>query len=95
MNFYIVPILRDILDINHDIIIEAMAISKTEAIVKLNDNSEPNESWIEITEEQFNQYKLQAIVYPTQEITMEELKENQLILMGAIADLYETMIGGN
>jgi predicted small secreted protein len=93
MNFYIVPILRNILDINNDVIIEAMAISKTKAVIKLNGIFEVKESWIEITEEQFNQYKLQEIVYPTQEITMEELKENQLILMGAIADLYETIAG--
>lgn len=38
MDFYIVPIPQGVLDISYDIIIESIAISETEAIVKFNYN---------------------------------------------------------
>lgn len=96
MNYYKVPINQGILDINYDNLVEGIAISETEAVVVLRDSSEQRETWTSITEEQFNLCRPQVPTPPfTPEITLEEIKENQLILMEALADIYETMIGGS
>jgi len=50
---------------------------------------------VEITEGDFAAAR--PVYTPTSviSITMDELKNNQLIIMGALADIFETMIGGS
>lgn len=93
--FFLVPINGGLLDINYMDLEEGIQISETEAYVKLRPEGEMRLSWQAITEEQFNQAK--PIVVPINESpipTIQEIKENQLILMEAIADLFEAIKGG-
>ncbi len=57
---------------------------------------EPQEGWQEITQAEFE--TIIGCVTPIEAQTVDEqlaeVKENQLILMNAVATLYETMTGG-
>lgn len=74
-------------------IINAVSISPTEAICQI-DDGEILSNWIEISEEEYNQY-MAAYTSPSSTELVQpqpsnaEIQENQLIIMEAIADLYE------
>jgi hypothetical protein len=93
MKYFKIPNVNGVLDIDYIDLLEGITISVTEAVVSLRDETEQRETWEIITEEEFNQYKPEAPTSSSTPTTMEELKENQLILMGAIADLYNDFMG--
>ena len=72
-------------------LITGISISAAEAVVQI--EGDLQEGWVEITQAEF-----EAIAPPNIEVvapiepTMAEIKENQLILMDAIATLFETII---
>ena len=93
MAFFKIPNLNGQLDIDYCDLLEGITISDTKAVVALKDEVEQREGWEVITEEQFNQYKPEISTPTSIPATIDELKENQLILMGAIADLYNDFMG--
>lgn len=74
-------------------IINAISISPTEAICQI-DDGEILSNWIELSEEEYNQYMTAYTPPSSTELvqpSIAEIQENQLIIMEAIADLYETI----
>lgn len=93
MRYFIVPIKDGLIDIDYSFLQEGVQSSSDHCYVSLREGFEVRESWQEITEEEFNMVKPVNPV-PTTPIALDELKTNQLILMDAIATLFETVIGG-
>lgn len=48
--------------------------------------------WIEVSQAEFE--AVGGILPDVNQTTLEEVKENQLVLMEAVADLYEAILGG-
>ena len=74
-------------------VINAISISPTEAICQI-DDGEILSNWIELSEDEFNQYMAAYIPPSSTELvqpSIAEIQENQLTIMEAIADLYETI----
>lgn len=82
------------LDIDYRYLIDGIQISETEAYVALRPGYEVRETWQEITAEEFNQVRPIAPAPPAADLTMEGIKNNQLVIMEALADIYVTMLGG-
>jgi len=79
--------------VGHRSVINAISISPTEAICQI-DDGEILSNWIEISEEEYNQYMAAYTPPSSTELVQPqpsnaEIQENQLIIMEAIADLYE------
>ena len=95
--YFKIPMVNGLLDIDYEDMLEGIMFSETESYVKVQDSATVRDSWAEITEEEFNTKKAapyEIIPQKTTRQQIEELKQNQLILMDAIATLYETMNGG-
>lgn len=95
---YRISVTNGILDMEYENLQEAIQTSATEAYVRVCTDVEPRLSWVEITEDEWNTVKASLpyttpVKMQTAEEQFSELKENQLILMDAIATLFETMIG--
>lgn len=74
-------------------VINAISISPSEAICQI-DDGEILSNWIEISEEEFNQYMADYISPSSTELVQPsnaEIHEKQLIIMEAIAEIYETI----
>jgi len=94
MDHFRVAIKAGELDIDYRFLSEGIQISETEAYVCLRPGYEVRETWQEITEEEFNQARPAIPPPPPADPTLEEIKNNQLVIMEALADLYATMLGG-
>lgn len=77
-------------------VINAISISPSEAICQI-DDGEILSDWIELSEEEFNQYIADYI--PSSSTSTEpvqpsnaEIQENQLIIMDALATIFEEII---
>jgi hypothetical protein len=81
--YYRVPITNGVLDIDYSTLIHAVTISDTEAYVLLSDHNK-RDSWIEITEEQFNAVKPPE---PTPEPQVNEIDQ----MKSDIATMQETI----
>lgn len=97
IKFYKVPIVDTLLDIDYSELRQVLNMSAGEAYVALEreDEEAPRGSWVEITTEEFRAIEdsiPKPIIVP--EPTNAEIKQNQLIVMDAIATLFETMMGG-
>ena len=72
-------------------LISGTSISDTEAICEI--VGELQEGWTEIAQAEFEAICPPApVIEEPPQPTLDELKENQLILMDAVATLFETMI---
>jgi hypothetical protein len=74
-------------------VINAISISPSEAICQI-DDGETLSDWIELSEEEFNQYMTDYISPSSTELVQPsntEIHEKQLIIMEAIAEIYETI----
>lgn len=88
-----VPAINGVPKIGAVKLISGVSISDSEAVVQIDGNLQAG--WTELTEAEYLALVPPVVVIePESEPTITELKENQLILMDAIATVFETMIGG-
>ena len=94
--YFKVPVIGGVLDIDYYHLEQGISISETEALVKLREGFKVRESWQEITEEEW------LLVQPpapepteppeTTEQKLTRLEAQNIILMDALADLYEEIL---
>lgn len=86
-----VPAINGVPQVGQTRLILGISVSENEAICEI--VGELQEGWTEITQADFEAIcpPIPVIEEPPQP-TMVELKENQLILMDAVATLFETII---
>jgi len=83
------------LDLDYSTMREGISVSGYLAYCRLDQAAEVRESWTEITENEFNQVKSSVTLPPVPtEPTNAEIKENQLAIMSALADIYTIFAGG-
>lgn len=91
MLYYRVPADNGVLDIEYGDLMGAYQVAETEYHVMLRDTTKARGSWTEISQVD---YDVDAPVLTPPPAVADPVTENQLILMSALADIYEQMIGG-
>lgn len=71
---------------------QVVQINETECIAQAQDDAVISESAVEITEDEFNQLQPEITSEPTIEEEVAELKEQNLILMDALATTFEEVL---
>lgn len=93
MHYYRVPVINDKIDIVG--FSPALTLVTADKVAYVASNGDSKETWEEITREEFKLVENQmSNKSPTVEERLAEVKENQIVLMDAVATLFETMIGG-
>lgn len=80
---------NDVVDISGNGILLTLCASDGYIYIVSEGLKEPE--WIEVSQAEF---EAAGGILPVNQTTLEEVKENQLVLMEAVADLYE-ILGGN
>lgn len=94
--YFKVPVINGEMDIPYEYMVQGIQVSNTEAYVALRPGFTERGSWTEVTEAEW--IAIQPVIptpaQPSIEQQLAEVKQNQLILMDAIATVFETISGG-